>query len=67
MPSLMAPMKTLQHRANVNGTRDKPSLQSILLVQIEHHRTGAFYNLDPVRYPRAFVRKLPRYVKKPLC
>ena len=45
--------------ARENGMRAKPSLEDILLAQIEHHRTEVFYNLDPVRYPSAFVRKLP--------
>ena len=60
--------ETLQrHWARENGMPGKPSLESILLAQIEHHRTEVFYNLDPVRYPSAFVRKLPGCVKKTLC
>ena len=35
----------------------------ILLAQIEHHRTEVFYNLEPVRYDSAFVRRLPGCVK----
>ena len=50
-----------------NGMRDEPSLEDILLAQIEHHRTEVFYNLDPVRYPSSFVRKLPGCVRKTLC
>ena len=38
-----------------------------LLAQIEHHRTEIFYNLDPVRYPSAFVGKLPGCVRKTFC
>jgi hypothetical protein len=53
--------------ARENGMRAETSLQDILLAQIEHHRTEVFYNLDPVRYPSAFVRKLPGCVKKTLC
>ena len=45
----------------------KPTLEAILLAQIEHHRTEVFYNLDPVRYPSAFVRKLPGCVRKTFC
>ncbi|WP_225675022.1 glycosyltransferase family protein [Bradyrhizobium hereditatis] len=45
----------------------KPTLEAILLAQIEHHRTEVFYNLDPVRYPSSFVHKLPGCVRKTLC
>lgn len=41
-----------------------PTLESILLAQIEAHRTEVFYNLDSVRYTSDFVRKLPGCVKK---
>jgi Glycosyl transferases group 1 len=53
--------------ARENGMRGRPSPEDILLGQIEHHRTEIFYNLDPVRYPSSFVRKLPGSVKKTLC
>jgi hypothetical protein len=53
--------------ARENGLRSGASLESILLAQIEHHRAEVFYNLDPVRYPSAFVRKLPGSVRKALC
>lgn len=43
------------------------SLEDILLAQIEHHRAEIFYNLDPVRYPSAFVCKLPGCIKKAFC
>jgi hypothetical protein len=42
-------------------------LEQILLAQIEHHRTEVFYNLDPMRFGSAFVRKLPGSVKKTIC
>jgi hypothetical protein len=45
----------------------KPTLEAILLAQIEQHRTEVFYNLDPVRYPSSFVRRLPGCVRKTLC
>jgi hypothetical protein len=45
----------------------KPALEDILFTQIEHHRAEVFYNLDPMRYPGSFVRKLPGCVKKTLC
>jgi len=58
----------LQRRwARENGIRTKMSLEDILLAQIEHHRAEVFYNMDPVRYPSAFVRKLPGCIKKTLC
>jgi hypothetical protein len=42
-------------------------LEKILLAQIEHHRTDVFYNLDPMRYDSAFVKKLPGCVKTTVC
>lgn len=39
------------------------SLESILLAQIEQHRSEVLYNLDPVRYGSAFVSRLPGCVK----
>lgn len=53
--------------ARENGMRADTSLEDILLAQIEQHRAEVFYNLDPVRYPSAFVRKLPGCIKKTLC
>jgi hypothetical protein len=50
-----------------NGMPDETSIENILLAQIEHHRTEVLYNLDPVRYPSTFVRKLPGCVRKTLC
>jgi Glycosyl transferases group 1 len=58
----------LQRRwALENGIRGKPPLEDILLAQIERHRTEVFYNLDPIRYPSAFVRRLPGCVRRTLC
>ncbi|MBR0757054.1 glycosyltransferase family 1 protein [Bradyrhizobium jicamae] len=57
----------LQRRwAREQGMAGEPALEAILLAQIEHHRTEVFYNLDPVRYPSAFVAKLPASVKATL-
>ena len=53
--------------ARENGMVGKPSLEDILLAQIEHHRTEVFYNLDPVRYPSIFIRRLPGCVRKTFC
>jgi hypothetical protein len=60
--------EVLQRRwARERGIPGKPTLEAILLAQIEHHRTEVFYNMDPVRYPSSFVQKLPGCVKQPLC
>jgi hypothetical protein len=53
--------------AGESGIRARASLEDILLAQIEHHKTEIFYNMDPVRYPSSFIRKLPGSVKKSLC
>ncbi len=53
--------------ARENGLRADAPLEAILLAQVEHHRTEIFYNLDPIRYPSAFVRRLPGCVRKTLC
>jgi hypothetical protein len=58
----------LQRRwARENGIGETASLDDILLQQIEHHRTEVFYNLDPVRFPSTFVRRLPGCVRTTLC
>lgn len=49
--------------AKQNGLPDGQSLETILLSQIESHRTEVFYNLDPMRYGSSFVRKLPGCVR----
>jgi Glycosyl transferases group 1 len=53
--------------AREHGLPAKASLEEILLAQIEQHRTEVFYNMDPVRYPSSFVRKLPGCVRTTLC
>ncbi|TWB02025.1 glycosyltransferase [Bradyrhizobium stylosanthis] len=58
----------LQRRwAREQGMAGEPAPEAILLAQIEHHRTEVFYNMDPVRYPSAFVARLPASVKATLC
>ncbi|OPY97900.1 hypothetical protein A5906_33545 [Bradyrhizobium sacchari] len=60
--------EVLQRRwAREQGMPGEPTLEAILLAQIEHHATEVLYNLDPVRYPSAFVAKLPGCVKKAVC
>jgi hypothetical protein len=53
--------------AREHGLPSTTSPESILLAQIEHHRTEVFYNLDPVRYPSSFLRRLPGSVRTSLC
>jgi len=55
-----------QQWAKEQGLRSS-DLELILLAQIEHHRADVFYNLDPMRYGSAFVKKLPGCVKKAIC
>ena len=43
------------------------SLETILLAQIEHHRSEVFYNLDPMRYGSSFLARLPGCVKRTIC
>ena len=49
--------------ARENGLPKSTPHDVILLSQIESHRTEVFYNLDPMRYGSAFVRRLPASVK----
>jgi hypothetical protein len=56
-----------RHWTREQGIAGKPTLEAILLAQIEQHRTEIFYNLDPVRYSSSFVRKLPGCVRKTFC
>jgi hypothetical protein len=53
--------------ARENGLRAGAPLEEILLSQIEQHKTEVFYNLDPIRYASAFVRKLPGCVRQSIC
>jgi hypothetical protein len=53
--------------ARENGLSERVNLETILLSQIEHHRTEVFYNLDPVRYPSRFVSRLPGCVKRKIA
>lgn len=53
--------------ARENGLPGDATLEDILLTQIEHHRTDVFYNLDPVRFGPAFLRRLPQSVKRKIA
>lgn len=43
------------------------NLDDILLAQIEEFQPDVFYQLDPVKFPSSFVRRLPGCVKKVLA
>jgi len=53
--------------ADENGISPKSSLEDILLCQLEDHRTEVFYNLDPIRYPSKFLKRLPGSVKRSIA
>jgi len=53
--------------AKENDLPINATLETILLAQIEDHRTEVFYNLDPIRYGSKFVRKLPGCVRKSIA
>ena len=53
--------------AREQGLPAKIDLEAILLAQIEQHRTEVFYNLDPMRYASAFVKRLPGCVKRSIA
>lgn len=50
-----------------NGLKPDTPPADILLAQIEHHRTEVVYNLAPVLYDSAFVRRLPGSVRKAIA
>jgi Glycosyl transferases group 1 len=50
--------------AREHGLKPDTALDDILLSQIEDHRTEVFYNIDPVRYGAAFLRRLPGSVRR---
>jgi hypothetical protein len=53
--------------AREHGLPSKTSREDILLAQIEQHRTEVLYNMDPMRYPSSFVKRLPGSVRAALC
>lgn len=53
--------------ARERGLKASTPLADILLAQIEEHRTEVFYNMDPLRYPTSFVRRLPASVRKTIA
>jgi hypothetical protein len=53
--------------AGENGLPATASLDDILLAQIEAHRTEVFYNMHPMRFGNAFLRRLPGCVRKTIA
>ncbi len=53
--------------ARENGLPADTAMEDILLAQIEAHRTDILYNLDPMRYGNAFLKRLPGCVRKTLA
>lgn len=53
--------------ARENGLPRSATAEDILLAQIEAHRTEVFYNLDPMRFGSAFVRRLPGCVRRSIA
>jgi hypothetical protein len=53
--------------AQEQGMPRSATLETILLAQIENHRTEVFYNLDPMRYNSSFLCMLPGCVKKSIA
>ena len=49
--------------AEEQGMPANADLQSILLSQIEHHRTEVFYSMDPVRFGKQLLDRMPGCVK----
>jgi len=49
--------------AREHGLPADADRESILLSQIEAHRTEVFYNLDPMRFGNAFLARLPGCVR----
>lgn len=56
-----------QQWARERGMPAGASMESILLAQVEEHRTEVFYNLGPTRFQSDFVRRLPACVRKSLA
>ena len=50
--------------AKAAGMPNNSSTDDILLAQIEQHRTEVFYNMDPMRFQREFLVRLPGCVRK---
>lgn len=50
-----------------HGLGSDVPLEDILLAQLEDHRTEVFYNLDPMRYGDAFLKRLPGSVRRSIA
>lgn len=53
--------------AHERGIAQNTSLESIVLSQIEEHRSDVLYNLTPVLFDSKFLRRLPGCVRKTVC
>jgi len=53
--------------ARENGLGSSAGLDQILLAQIEEHRTEIFYNLDPMKFDNAFLKRLPGCVRRTIA
>jgi len=53
--------------ARENGLGSGTNLEDVLLAQIESFKPDVLYQLDPIRFPSSFVRRLPGCVKKVLA
>jgi len=50
-----------------NGLRRSASLEDIMIAQLESHRAEIFYNMEPVTYGDAFLKRLPSCVKRTIA
>lgn len=53
--------------ARGHGLGAKTPPNEIVLAQVEEHRSEIFYNLSPVVFENALLRKLPGCVRKTIC
>lgn len=59
--------RTQKQWALENGLGRGASLEDILLAQLESHRADIFYNIDPVTFGDAFLKRLPGCVKRTIA
>ena len=59
--------RSQQRWAVENGLGKGASLEDILIAQLESHRAEIFYNMEPVTYGDAFLKRLPGCVKRTIA
>lgn len=59
--------RTQKQWALENGLGKGASLEDILLAQLESHRADIFYNMEPVTFGDAFLKRLPGCVKRTIA